>query len=111
MDFRSNMPNILVPARKEEKKQDEYIVCWNIFLAFSRQRLPELKFAYQLTFLPSNEFPLLFLLLIFSPFSVTVQTHAKYLKLNIICPMILSKTMSLYCSNSKIVAAILGVKF
>lgn len=39
MDFRSNMPNILFPAGKEEKKQSKYIVCWNIFLAFSRDFL------------------------------------------------------------------------
>lgn len=35
MDFMSNMPNILFLAGKK-KKQDMHIVCWSIFLAFSR---------------------------------------------------------------------------
>lgn len=69
MDFRSNMPNILFPAGKEEKKQ---VYCVLEYFPCFQQRLPELKFAYQLTFLPSNEFPLLLLLLIFSSFSVAV---------------------------------------
>lgn len=101
MDFTSNMPSILLPEGKE-KKQDKDIVCWSIFLADIEA---ELNFAYSLTFLPSEEFPHLFLLLIFSPLSVAVQTLARYIKANILCPM------SLYCSNSKIVATISGVEF
>lgn len=112
MDFMSNMPSILLPAGKEKKQDNREetrnkIYCVLEYFPCFHQRLSELNFAYSLAFLPSQEFPHLFLLLIFSLLSVTVQILARYIKANILCPM----TMSLYCSNSKIVATISDVEF